>query len=403
MPGDQLFIPVLTLLGTAAIQLRAENFLGFSPFSALPYGNRINGTASADLLFGTLANDSLYGLGSNDTLYGNNGDDLIYGGAGSDRLDGQGGNDLLEGGEGNDFLDDYAGTNSLYGGAGNDYLTGRNGVGNILDGGAGNDSIFIADQGAVVIEGGSGKDNISFGTTAATDGTSTINGGGGNDRLRGGGNNDVFVVDGAVSVSGYDAINGLDGFDTLQAASAGTQIGLTSISGVELVTANGFSGVTIIGSTAQDYLDFTGSTLVNIGRIEGRGGNDSIIGSDSDDSISGGLGADQLGGGGGADRFLYATAGESGSNYLNADFINDFTTGWDLIDLSAIDADALVAGDQAFTFIGSAAFTGVGQVRVDVSPQGYNAIFVNVGGSLAADMQIVLINAPLPGAADFVL
>ena len=40
------------------------------------------------------------------------------------------------------------------------------------------------------------------------------------------------------------------------------------------------------------------------------------------------------------------------------DQILDFTPGTDKIDLSRIDANSLVAGDQAFNWIGSNAFSG---------------------------------------------
>jgi hypothetical protein len=46
------------------------------------------------------------------------------------------------------------------------------------------------------------------------------------------------------------------------------------------------------------------------------------------------------------------------------DHILDFAPGTDKIDLSRTDANTLVAGDQAFTFIGSNAFSNVaGQLR----------------------------------------
>ena len=43
------------------------------------------------------------------------------------------------------------------------------------------------------------------------------------------------------------------------------------------------------------------------------------------------------------------------------DQILDFTPGTDKIDLDRIDANTAVAGDQAFTWIGSNAFSGVGR------------------------------------------
>jgi serralysin len=52
---------------------------------------------------------------------------------------------------------------------------------------------------------------------------------------------------------------------------------------------------------------------------------------------------------------------------FSRDVINDFVGNGNLagdrIDLSTIDANHLLAGNQAFTFIGSAEFTAAGQLR----------------------------------------
>ena len=66
----------------------------------------------------------------------------------------------------------------------------------------------------------------------------------------------------------------------------GTTIGLRSISTVETISANGHSGVTILGSTGNDVLHFTVVTLVNTVSIDGGGGNDSITGSAGADVIT---------------------------------------------------------------------------------------------------------------------
>ena len=67
----------------------------------------------------------------------------------------------------------------------------------------------------------------------------------------------------------------------------GTTIGLRSISTVETTSANGHSGVTILGSAGNDVLNFTVVTLVDIVSIDGGGGNDSITGSAGPDVIIG--------------------------------------------------------------------------------------------------------------------
>jgi hypothetical protein len=63
-------------------------------------------------------------------------------------------------------------------------------------------------------------------------------------------------------------------------------------------------------------------------------------------------------GGGGADTFRYITTLDSTGAAM--DEILDFAPGTDKIDLSRIDANSLAGGDQAFSWIGSNAFTGSG-------------------------------------------
>ncbi len=77
------------------------------------------------------------------------------------------------------------------------------------------------------------------------------------------------------------------------------------------------------------------------------------------DVLHGTLGADDLMGGSGADTFVFKTAGESTSALAGRDSIFDFSgTGGDRIDLADIDANSAASGDQAFTYLGTAAFTG---------------------------------------------
>jgi len=68
--------------------------------------------------------------------------------------------------------------------------------------------------------------------------------------------------------------------------------------------------------------------------IEGGSGNDKIIGGAGDDVLGGGKGQDLLRGGSGRDTFIYRKINEG------RDVILDFELGKDVIDLSAIFADA---------------------------------------------------------------
>ncbi len=88
----------------------------------------------------------------------------------------------------------------------------------------------------------------------------------------------------------------------------------------------------------------------------------------------------------------------------NADRIADFSHAQaDRIDLSQIDANGGAAGDGSFSFIGTAAYTGVaGQLRYAVS--GTDAVIGgDVNGDGVSDFNIVLSNVGSLQAADFVL
>ncbi|MFX8577850.1 hypothetical protein ABTM02_20505, partial [Acinetobacter baumannii] len=79
-------------------------------------------------------------------------------------------------------------------------------------------------------------------------------------------------------------------------------------SSIEVITANGHTGVTISGTMNADTLDFSGTTLIGIESIQGSKGDDTIIGSAGDDTIIGGYGNDTLKGGAGNDTFLIGTS-----------------------------------------------------------------------------------------------
>ena len=93
--------------------------------------------------------------------------------------------------------------------------------------------------------------------------------------------------------------------------------------------------------------------------------------------------------------------------FRSRDICTDFTHLVDKIDLSTIDANVVTAGNQAFTFIGNVAFTGiVGEVRYFTL--GSNIIIqveLDNDGNLTADMEIQLTGAATTGinASDFIL
>jgi len=138
-----------------------------------------------------------------------------------------------------------------------------------------------------------------------------------------------------------------------------------------------------IGGGGDDVL--TGNSAGNV--LRGGGGNDSLVG---------GTGNDRQEGGAGADVFVFNAAGDSvdyalrsdGKKFL-PDYLGDFLSGTDKIDLRAIDANAATAGDDAFTFIGAAAFTHqAGQLRYEVTG-GQVHIYGDIDGDGGIDLHIV--------------
>jgi Ca2+-binding RTX toxin-like protein len=118
--------------------------------------------------------------------------------------------------------------------------------------------------------------------------------------------------------------------------------------------------------------------------------------------MQGAGGADSLQGGDGADLFLYANIGDAGNGIGSRDLITDWIAG-DRIDLSAIDARSDQGGNQAFTWIGSAPFSALGQLRYATLGNGNGLLEGNCSGSLAAEFQLELSGAPSLSAAGITL
>jgi serralysin len=152
--------------------------------------------------------------------------------------------------------------------------------------------------------------------------------------------------------------------------------GFSASNGIERIeAAAGVGKVRLLGGWNGDIMDFSKIALVGGSFvIDGFYGNDTITGSSNADTISGGggddrliggLGADQLIGGSGCDTFVFNSVAEIGLAPGSSDIITDFVSQVDKIDLVNIDANLNVAGDQAFRYIGSAAFSRVaGQLRL---------------------------------------
>ena len=152
-------------------------------------------------------------------------------------------------------------------------------------------------------------------------------------------------------------------------------------------------GTELIGSSRSDTL--TGGSARE--RISGLGGADTLNGAGGNDELNGGAGRDLLTGGRGADVFVFTTTGDAGNN-TSRDVIRDFShSEGDRIDLSQIDANRKVAGDQAFSFIGEAGFSGqAGELRYVGG-----VLSGDVNGDAGAEFQIEVSGAPILQSFDF--
>jgi VCBS repeat-containing protein len=192
-------------------------------------------------------------------------------------------------------------------------------------------------------------------------GNDIIVGGVNGDDLHGGLGDDVFLVEGLDS--GNDFVSGGDGFDQILGGAGDDTIGVWEYFGVDTVERiDGGAGVNVLtGSIYGDTLDFSGTALLNIARIEGGTGDDRITGSAGDDVIVGGADGDILSGGAGNDTYEVSTgdtvteAASAGTDTVVSDITwtlgsnleNLFLTGTGAINATG-NADAnLVCGNAA--------------------------------------------------------
>ena len=82
--------------------------------------------------------------------------------------------------------------------------------------------------------------------------------------------------------------------------------------------------------------------------------------------------------------------------------IADFKSGEDKIDLSAIDPNTALNGDQAFVWVTNFNAT-AGQVRFATDGQGNGIIYLNTDRDTAAEYEILLTGVTTLTAADLVL
>ena len=214
--------------------------------------------------------------------------------------------------------------------------------------------------------------------------------------------NDTFVVDDPAteireqSGGGFDTVYATvsytlpDNVEKLRLSGSGP-VDATGNSGKNQLYGNGNAN-TLSGLAGDDYLygDAGNDSLL------GGSGNDKLYGGNGSDLLIGGPGIDRLDGEGGADTFRFESVVES--PYSARDTIIAFSgAAGDRIDFGTVDANTLLSGNQAFTFIDSNPFTAAGQVRLS------NGILsADVNGDHMADFGVV-IGATHLDAAYFIL
>lgn len=320
--------------------------------------NTINGTPS-------IFRPALNGGDDNDILNGNGNVDVLNGGEGNDSLNGGGDSDILNGNRGNDTLD---------GGASSDILNGGSGRDSLIGGADGSSDTFIFSEGDDIIDGGDGFDTVIYRGTPQR----IILSGVGSVRKPAGLGLDTLLRVENIIANGGVANNIIDASESVAGVSITVNLETRSL------VANNVPGLGTLPFTVVDFDDVIGTNA-----------NDNIVGDNQNNQLSGGNGTDRLTGGAGNDIFDFDLVLESQPGASSSDVITDFVGNGnnaslgDQIDLSTIDANPSSEGNQAFTFISTAAFSAVGQVRYVAG-----ILTANTDGNLGADFEIQLTGAP---------
>ncbi len=410
-------------------------------------GETINGGAGKDVIFGSAGADTLIGANGDDAITYD-----LAGQETGDRVDGRNGKDTLHIASGGayDFstttianteillispiaggLVQVALLGSQVGGLGRintiQFLDGSTTLlsieGNLIDFSevtikqwnvADHSMTLIGGDGGASIVGSSVGENI-YGGTGADD----LSGGNGNDSLRsslgldhqfGDAGTDTFVINELSHVQAGEIYDGNQQRDTLDLAAQPTGAydftGVTVrnieelvLNGAQLLIMDvgafgtGFGIDTVYGNEgAVDTLQISGSSI-DIGDVRFRlwDAMDLVMlaGTDGDDFIGSTRARDLMAGQDGADEFAFSD-GTVGKNAWR-DQIIDFKSGDDIVNLSAIDADAISGnGDNAFSVVG--AYTGVrGQLLINLNSSANTTVLAaDTNGDKVTDFQIKL-------------
>jgi Ca2+-binding RTX toxin-like protein len=271
-------------------------------------------------------------------LYGNELDNSLNGNSGVNRLTGYAGNDRLDGGLGEDTL----------------------------VGGLGNDTYVLNDTNRTLV-------NFLWHYDAVTEGAN-------------GGNDNVYVNSDAPRSTVATGVYTLD-------------------ANIENGILTGTNNFNLTGTETSNIL--TGNAAANT--LTGLGGNDVMyggLGSDrlmagvGNDQLTGGAGIDTMLGGTGNDQFIFNSITDSGTGLGFRDTIVDFNMG-DKIVLSGIDANSIVALDQAFVLDTNGNFV-IGEISVTRPTSTSLLVRLNTDLDAAAEMEIIVQGTVSLGGLDFV-
>ena len=261
------------------------------------------------------------------------------------------------------------------------------GAGSNIDGGAGNDTIRVTGN--------------YYGTPLSN-------------TVRGGMGSDTIISEHTVAAGFYDGGKGHDTINFSNDFLNGQTIDL-SLASFLVFGATFTSFENVIGSNSGDII--LGNDLSNTldGRngddtIEGGRGMDHLDGGAGNDTLDGGRGYDQLTGNLGADKFQFDKVSDSPTTATLPDMIEDFTRReGDKIDLSRIDSNSVISGNQAFKFVGSGPFTDNstdpahrGELRYVVDAGGVT-LLGDVNGDDVADFAVSVFGKTAMKLTDFIL
>ncbi|MBN2816260.1 MAG: hypothetical protein JXQ67_06215 [Campylobacterales bacterium] len=271
----------------------ADELIGIENISGTEYEDIIKGSDN------TAEVNILWGNGSDDSFIASDGADSIVGGSGKDTID----YCALTNGTNSGIVMDF------------DSIVDEKSIVKTTATASYVDKVqsierIIATQYSDDIKGDAG-DNEYFGmggddTILGQSGDDTLDGGDGNDTLEGGDGDDSLYggsdTDTLVGGRGDDFLDGGAGFDTVDYTSAGAKISLagSTVSGAD-------TGLDILNDVELIYATLYGDTLVgdsSVNILDGRGGNDTILGLDGADTLYGYTGSDTINGGLGNDVLI---------------------------------------------------------------------------------------------------